>query len=357
VNSPASSIEPERKPLVKKEPAQSEGEKRSTAKVSSTLMPESATVKSEPGSKSPSGHGKSPLRIHVKEEKSDSTDRQKTSEGGKETSRDTKPSQSLKGSRDIRSSVKRDRDDLKSQDKEKASPKQTPSPATTSRKPRTADGTPQEKDEDEREIKRRKTSKEGPTQVENTDRSRDRTDKSHESRDGTRDSTRDGTRDGIKDSSRDSGREKGEKERERERDRDRDKDREKEKEKAPTSRVSERKRQDREPNGDAKESKRHKPDSDTTAAAVTSDPPSKTASEADDKTKHKIIRLKPSATALQDRRKLRDPPRDQKELSRDMKVRDTKEARGPVSAATRSARERGDKQYPLFYSVLSVVFS
>jgi hypothetical protein len=39
-----------------------------------------------------------------------------------------------------------------------------------------------------------------------------------------------------------------------------------------------------------------------TAAAVTSDPPSKTASEADDKTKHKIIRLKPSATALQDRR-------------------------------------------------------
>jgi hypothetical protein len=56
---------------VKKEPAQSEGEKRSTAKVSSTLMPESATVKSEPGSKSPSGHGKSPLRIHVKEEKSE----------------------------------------------------------------------------------------------------------------------------------------------------------------------------------------------------------------------------------------------------------------------------------------------
>ena len=72
VNSPASSAEPERKPVAKKEPTTpSEGEKQSAAKSSATLMPEAVTVKTEPGTKSPSGHGKSPLRVHIKEEKTE----------------------------------------------------------------------------------------------------------------------------------------------------------------------------------------------------------------------------------------------------------------------------------------------
>ena len=69
VNSPASSGEPDKKPVVKKEHVVSEGEKRASSRVSSTLLNSGAVASKKDGSKSPSTHAKSPLR--AKEEKAE----------------------------------------------------------------------------------------------------------------------------------------------------------------------------------------------------------------------------------------------------------------------------------------------
>lgn len=59
VNSPAPSGEPDRKPVVKKENASSDGEKRGASRAAGTLTPDAG--KNEVISRSPIRHGKSPL--------------------------------------------------------------------------------------------------------------------------------------------------------------------------------------------------------------------------------------------------------------------------------------------------------